>query len=143
MGGPDPLPEKVYGALSVQPVKRSVMLGVSELGMGKVAAHLGQPHGTRRKRRPPFGPGAKGDRLPPLAKLFFSMPWALVEVTRYGATTSVELAQRRCLWYIPFGPQLLQLVMVRGLDHPGYGAALISTDLQAPAAEIVERYASR
>ena len=88
-------------------------------------------------------PRTKGDRLPQLAQLAVSMPWAVAEVTRYGTTIPVELAHRRCHWYTPFGPQVVQLVMVRELDHPGYGVALISTDLRATAPEIVERYASR
>ncbi len=91
----------------------------------------------------PGRPRTKGNRLPELVKLAVSITWARAEVTRYGTTTTVELAHRRCLWYTPFGPQVAHLVMVRELDHKGYGVALISTDLRATASEIVERYASR
>ncbi|MHB1502306.1 MAG: transposase [Candidatus Dormibacteria bacterium] len=97
------------------------------------------PGRTGRRGRP----RTKGNRLPPLVKLAASVTWARAEVTRYGTTTTVELAHRRCFWYTPFGPQVVQLVMVRELDHTGYAVALISTDLWATAPEIVERYASR
>lgn len=48
-----------------------------------------------------------------------------------------------CLWYRVFGPQQVQVVLVRGRSSTGYDIALISTDLGATASQIIERYASR
>lgn len=50
-----------------------------------------------------------------------------------------------CLWYGVFGPQQVQVVLVRDRDRDtsGYGIALISTDLAATAAQIIERYPAR
>jgi hypothetical protein len=56
----------------------------------------------------------------------------------------VELACFRCLWYGPFGPRPIQVVLVRAPGAPdGYDLALVSTDLKASPALLVERYADR
>ncbi|MGH9114376.1 MAG: IS701 family transposase [Acidimicrobiales bacterium] len=97
------------------------------------------PARTGRRGRP----RTKGARLPPLAELAATLPWVAATVTRYASTATVELAHRECLWYTPFGSQVVQLVMVREAGHPGYGLALVSTDRDATAAALVERYAAR
>ncbi len=110
----------------------------SRLRQDAALYHLAPARTGRRGR-----PRTKGDRLPRLAELAATMRWTAAEVTRYGSAATVQLAHRRCLWYTPFGSQVVQLVMVREPDHTGYGVALVSTDQQATAQEIVERYASR
>lgn len=97
------------------------------------------PARTGRRGRP----RTKGDRLPPLAELATTLPGAAAPVTRYGAAATVEVAHRECLWYTPFGSQVIQLVLVREPDHSGSGITLITTDRHAPALAIVERYAAR
>ena len=64
-------------------------------------------------------------------------------VTRYGATTTVSVAVIRCLWYGVFGPKEVQVVFVRDKSKTGYDVALVTTDLSASPAQVIERYASR
>src|SRR5674476_1302636 len=64
-------------------------------------------------------------------------------VTRYGTTTTVSVAVIRCLWHGVFGPQAVQVVLVRDKSKTGYDVALVTTDLAARAAQVIERYASR
>jgi hypothetical protein len=64
-------------------------------------------------------------------------------VTRYGTTTTVSVAAIRCLWYSVFGPQAVQVVLVRDKWKTGYDVALVTTDLATRAAQVIERYASR
>jgi len=63
--------------------------------------------------------------------------------TRDGTTTTVSAAVIRCLWYGVFGPQGVQVVFIRDKSTTGYDIALVSTDLAASTATIIERYASR
>jgi hypothetical protein len=42
-----------------------------------------------------------------------------------------------------FGPQPVQVVLVRDRATTGYGIALVSTDLTATPAQMIERYAAR
>ncbi|MHB8289061.1 MAG: hypothetical protein ACYDEY_07460 [Acidimicrobiales bacterium] len=50
----------------------------------------------------------------------------------------------RCLWYGVFGPQAVQVVLVRDKSKTAYDIALVTTDLATDAsAQIIERYGSR
>jgi hypothetical protein len=71
------------------------------------------------------------------------MAFAPSTVTRYGATTTVSTAVLRCLWYGVFGRQQVQVVFVRDKSKNGYDIALVTTDLDATAAQVIERYAAR
>jgi hypothetical protein len=83
----------------------------------------------------PGRPRTKGDLLPSLPDLPATLHWTRRTVTRYGVTATVEIAHRRLLWYVPFGTQPVQLVMVRDPGTRGYDLALVTTDLAlAPAA---------
>ncbi len=100
------------------------------------------PEGQRKQGRPP----KKGARLPKLDQIAKnpSTQWAAATVTRYGKTEQVMLHAFRCLWYDAFGQQPVQVVMIQDTDKPcGYELALISTDLNATPAQLVERYAER
>jgi hypothetical protein len=56
----------------------------------------------------------------------------------------VHAAVVNCLWYGVFGPQPVQVVLVRDRDiTTGYGIALVSTDLTATPAQLIQRYAAR
>jgi hypothetical protein len=104
------------------------------------ALHELAPPRTGRRGRP----RKKGQRLPSLASMAATLAFTATAVHRYGEQVTVATAARRCLWYGVFGPQEVQVVLVR--DHPGqtgYGIALVSTDLDATPAELVERYAAR
>jgi hypothetical protein len=99
---------------------------------------------------PPTGrpgrPRVKGDRLPELIVLaaLVRVRWRQATVVGYGQQHTVELAVWRCVWYGVFGPCPVQVVLVRAPGAPdGYDLALVSTDLAATPAELVERYADR
>ena len=86
-------------------------------------------------------PRMKGTKLSSLASLATSSQFSPTTVTRYATTTSVSVAVIRCLWY-GVGPQAVQVVLVRDKSKTGYDVALVSTDLAASTAQIIERYAS-
>jgi len=48
-----------------------------------------------------------------------------------------------CLWYGVFGPQQVQVVLVRDGSSDAYDVALVSTDLAATASQVIEPYAAR
>jgi len=99
---------------------------------------LAPPRTGRRGR-----PRLKGNKLSSLAALATTMTFAPATVTRYGSTTTVSTAVLRCLWYGVFGPQQVQVVFVRDRSKNGYDIALVTTDLGATAAQVIERYAAR
>ena len=88
-------------------------------------------------------PRLKGARLPSLSQLADKIPFASCTVCRYGQSSTVQVAVIHCVWYGVFGPQEVQVVLVRDRGTTGYGIALVSTDLQATPAQIVGRYALR
>jgi hypothetical protein len=96
-----------------------------------------------RRTGTPGRPRLKGAKLASLAKLAHSATFTPTTVTRYGTTTTVSIAVIRCLWYGVFGPQAVQVVLVRDKSKTGYDVALVTTDLAASAAQVIERYASR
>ncbi len=100
---------------------------------------LAPPRTGRRGR-----PAKKGKKLPKLADLARTATFTPTTVHRYGKTTTVHTATINCLWYSVFGPQLVTVVLVRESEASrGYDLALVTTDTQATAGQLVERYASR
>lgn len=97
------------------------------------------PRRTGKRGRPRL----KGAKLASLAALAGNTQFTPTIVTRYGTTTTVSVAVIRCLWYGVFGPQAVQVVVVRDKSKTGYDVALVTTDLTAGAAQVIERYASR
>ena len=99
---------------------------------------LAPPRTAKRGR-----PRMKGDKLPSLAKLATTSQFTPTTVTRYATTTTVSVAVTHCLCCGVFGPQGVQVVLVRDRSKTGYDVAPVSTDLAASAAVVIERYASR
>lgn len=101
------------------------------------AAH--QPGQRGRPRR-------KGDRLPRLDRLA-DLPTTRRQqatVRRYGNTAIVTLTAITCLWYHVHRTRPVQVVLIREPGRQrGVDLALVSTDLKATPAELVERYAAR
>lgn len=100
------------------------------------------PKGQRKQGRPP----KKGVRLPKLDQIATdpATHWVKTTVRRYGKTEQVMVHAFRCLWYEAFGSQPVQVVIIQDTTKPsGYELALISTDLHASAAQLIERYADR
>lgn len=88
-------------------------------------------------------PRLKGDKLGSLTALAAAATFTTTTVRRYGTTVDVQTATITCLWYGVLGPQHVQVVLVRDGSATGYDVALVSTDLSATAAQVIERYASR
>lgn len=100
------------------------------------------PQGQRGRGRPP----KKGKRLPKLDQVALDpvTQWVKTTVNRYGKTEQVMVHAFRCLWYEAFGTETVQVVLIQDTSKPsGYELALISTDLKASAAELIERYSER
>ncbi len=100
------------------------------------------PAGQRKRGRPP----TKGDALPKLARIAAdpATQWTTTTVTRYAKTEQIMTHAFKCLWYDAFATQTVQVALIQDTTKPsGYELALISTDLQASAAQLIERYAER
>jgi hypothetical protein len=100
------------------------------------------PEGQRKRGRPP----KKGAKLPKLDQIATNpaTKWVKSTVCRYGKTEEVMAHAFRCLWYDAFGSQTVQVVIIQDTTKPsGYELAIISTDLEASAAQLIERYAER
>jgi hypothetical protein len=91
----------------------------------------------------PGRPRVKGDRLPSLAKIAAAAEFSRVTVTRYGRTETVAAAVVTCLWYSVFGSRPVTVVIVRDKPGSGFGIALVTTDREATAEQVIERYATR
>ena len=100
------------------------------------------PKGQRKRGRPP----KKGARLRKLHQIATdpATQWVSTTVRRYGKTEQVIVHAFRCLWYEAFGSQPVQVAIIQDDAKPsGYELALISTDLQATPAQLIERYSER
>jgi len=103
-----------------------------------------------KRTPPPTGkkgrPRKWGQRLPSLAKLALdpATSWTEHAVRRYGKTETLMLHTIDSLW-APLGPETpVRVILVQDTNKSsGYQIALITTDLNATATEIVERYADR
>ena len=94
----------------------------------------------------PGRPRVKGDRLPELIVIaaMTRYQWAPAQLHCYGTTLNREVLAIRCLWYGALGGQPVQVVLSRPVGAPdGYQLALVTTDLAATPAAIIERYADR
>jgi DDE superfamily endonuclease len=87
-----------------------------------------------------------GARLPSLAEIALdpATQWVEQAVRRYGKTETLALAVIDCLWE-PLGSETpVRVILVRDTTKPcGYQLALITTDHNNTAGQIVERYADR
>jgi hypothetical protein len=91
-------------------------------------------------------PRRKGQRLPTLERLadLPATTFKQVTVRRYGKRATVHLAAITCLWYHVHRARPVQVVLVREQGRTaGFDLALVSTDLDATPAELVERYSAR
>lgn len=87
-----------------------------------------------------------GARLGTPTDLARTLPWARQRVSRYGRRDSVEVAETVCLWYGTYRSRAVRVILVRepgSTAKAGHDLALVTTDLDSPAGEIVARYAAR
>jgi hypothetical protein len=106
------------------------------------ALHRLTPPRTGKKGRP----RTKGERLPALAEIATDRRrrWRDVTVTRYGRSETIQVMTLVCLWYTVFKQRPVRVVLVR---EPGstkaFDFAMVATDNELSAAQVVERYAER
>jgi hypothetical protein len=85
-----------------------------------------------------------GTRIGSPAHLAATITWTPAQVTRYGQSTAITIAEHVCLWYGVYRSRTIRVVLLRDTDIThGYNLALITTDLTSPTAAIIERYAAR
>ena len=94
------------------------------------------PPPVRKPGRPP----RKGPRLGTAADLAAAAAWTPAVVRIYGRREAEDLAEVRCLWYGCLDVIPVRVILARDADTT---LALVTTDLHAPAAALVERYAGR
>ena len=102
--------------------------------------HASKPPPTGRRGRP----RVKGARLGTpgeIAARAKASEWQRLLVPGRGELRALVVSG---LWYSVFGPRAVRIVIVRELaDTEGYRIALISTDAEASAEELISRYADR
>jgi hypothetical protein len=94
------------------------------------------PPPVRKPGRPP----RKGPRLGTPADLAAAAAWTPATVRIYGRDTAEDLAEVTCLWYGCLDVITVRVILARDAVTT---LALVTTDLAAPAAALVERYAGR
>jgi len=91
-------------------------------------------------------PAKKGKRLASLTQIATdpATSWEQITATRYAKTEQLKVTTLRCLWPGAFDYTPVKLIMIQDTARPaGYQLALITTDLDADAAELIERYGDR
>jgi hypothetical protein len=127
----------VVDAAYRSPTWRTLPLAVTLTTRLATNAVLYAPAPPRTGRR--GRPRTKGARLGTPADLAVAATWTTTTISRYGASSTVQVATVDCLWYGSLGP-----VLVRESGSPhSYDIALVTTDRAATAEAIVCRYASR
>jgi DDE superfamily endonuclease len=104
------------------------------------------PSKTGKRGRPRL----KGDRIGTPTQIARSATWRTVSVSRYGATSTVQITEQVCLWYGVWRTDTVRVILVRDTGRRtktstanGYDIALVTTDLTATPTEIIARYAAR
>lgn len=93
-------------------------------------------------------PRLKGERIGTPTEIASSATWRTVSVSRYGATSTVQIAEQTCLWYGTWRTDTVRVILLRetgttSTPPSGYHLALVTTDLAATPADIIARYAAR
>jgi hypothetical protein len=106
--------------------------------------HQLAPPRTGKRGRPRL----KGERIGTPADIARSARWKAVTVSRYGTTSTVEIIELTCLWYGTWRTDTVRVILVRetgtkAVPAKGYGIALVTTDLDATAEQVIARYAAR
>jgi transposase len=96
---------------------------------------LAPPPVRKPGRRP-----RKGARLGTPADLGAAAAWTRAAVRIYGRDQDQDLAEVTCLWYGCLDTITVRVILARGVRAT---LALVTTDLDTPAAALVQRYAAR
>jgi len=103
------------------------------------ALHGPPPPRTGRRGRP----RNKDERLPSLAQLATRGSWRTGTVSRYGKQAQVETLALDCLWYSVLRDQPVRVVLCRERKADGFDIALISTDTDTSACDLLACYSER
>jgi hypothetical protein len=103
----------------------------------EVHPELDCPPARGRKRG---RPRALGARIGTPAELAAAGPGRAAVVARYGTRAPVTICERRCLWPGVFQSRPVRVITV---SEPGKMLALVTTDMTAPAGQLITRYAAR
>lgn len=102
--------------------------------------HAPKPPPTGKRGQPRVR-GARAGNPGEIATRAKQSEWKTISAAGRGEASVLVVSG---LWYSVFGSRAVQVVIVRELaDTDGYRIALISTDVEADAREIVARYADR
>ena len=94
----------------------------------------------------PGRPRRIGARLGRPSDLAATARWRPATVTRYGRHDTVLIAEVCCLWYGVYRCHPVRVLLVRdraSCRAPGHDLALVTTDLDQPAEQMVACYAAR
>jgi hypothetical protein len=93
----------------------------------------------------PGRPARIGVKLGTPKHLAATATWTTTQVQRYGHTDTVQLSQTTCLWYGVYRSRAVRVILLRepATTKAGYHLALLTTDLDTPAEQIIGRYAAR
>lgn len=94
------------------------------------------PPRVRKPGRPP----RKGPRLGTWAEMAAAASWQRAAVHIYGRDQAEDLAEVTCLWYGCLDVITVRVILARDAATT---LALVTTDLDTPAAALIERYAAR
>jgi hypothetical protein len=94
------------------------------------------PPRVRKPGRPP----RKGPRLGTAADLAAAAAWQEAAVHIYGRDQAQDLAEVTCLWYGCLDTIPVRVILARDTARQ---IALVTTDLDTPAAALIQRYAAR
>lgn len=101
-----------------------------------------KPERTGKRGRP----AKKGARLPLLGRIADdpSTVWEQIEITRDGKKRTVQAHRFAALFYDVWGERAVQVVLVREPERKqGYDIALVSMNMKASPAQIIELYDER
>ncbi len=104
------------------------------------ALHAPKPPRTGKRGRP----AKKGQRLGKLAAIAATADCGQIEVCRLGRRQQMHVHAFQALFYDVWGERPVQIVLARRATRTeGYDIALVSMDMHATAAEIIEDYDER
>jgi hypothetical protein len=112
---------------------------------GTMPRHAGLWHIHPDAQRLPRGRGGRprqvGERIGNPADLVATVTAKRYMVTRYGRNATVNVHEQRCLWTGVFRCRPVRVIVVIEAGQPD--TALVTTDLDTPAGQVIERYAAR
>ncbi len=130
-----------YAGKALRQLPRQVTV-TTRLRADAALYQLPSPRRPHQRGRPP----SKGARLPDLHHLagLVATPFTLHQATLYGKPRTLAVAHFTCLWPSVFATRPVHVVLIRAPAAPdSFELALVSTDLDATAVQLVERYVDR